>query len=284
MRCIYINLNSAFKRKQAFEENFAQFRLQNWRLTRLEAYDTGHVENNKISGSLLASEKACFLSHVNAIRTSLDDDNHVHILEDDAVFGRQSCADIEMALKRLHSTDWDIFYTDIGTSDIFTMAHFIHLAQAVPDGKKFNIFNIFNVNHWGANSYIINARSKQKILKLLEKIKRLDLPYDLVLKHFSDKKLLKSFFACPFLMTVSNHSFSSSVQPQHKTILDYYSNLFRQMMWLDADYDDISSKLDVNENHRNTVARQFASIQCGIAEFYLQLRYEHGLPKQLDTI
>ena len=95
MRCFYINLDAAAQRRDLLEKNFAQHRGNDWTLTRIAAVDADYVIANGIGGSSTSTEKACFLSHKKAIRESMTIDEPVLILEDDAVFGENTCKIID---------------------------------------------------------------------------------------------------------------------------------------------------------------------------------------------
>src|SRR5689334_13813076 len=95
MRCFYINLDAATQRRRSLETNFAQTGKSDWSLTRIAAIDAAYVEANAIVGTAKPPEKACFLSHRKALLESMNDDEPVFMLEDDAMFGSDTCNIVE---------------------------------------------------------------------------------------------------------------------------------------------------------------------------------------------
>src|SRR6202012_367954 len=89
----------------------------------------------------------------------------------------------------------------------------------------------------GAGAYIVNRRSKQKLLHVMEYHEHILHAYDMVLKFYSSHDVLNACIAFPFLTTVSELGDASTVAPNHRdmreTVLFHY---FRRLVWIGADH------------------------------------------------
>jgi len=87
VRCVYINLASETARRADLEANFLSHAGQGWSLARLEAVTADEVRAANIGGILRPTEKACFLSHRNAVATGLGTGAPIAVFEDDIALG-----------------------------------------------------------------------------------------------------------------------------------------------------------------------------------------------------
>ncbi len=110
--------------------------------------------------------------------------------------------------------------------------------------KKNNIIylNLSEFIFAGTTAYIINPKSIKKILNLID-VKSIDIPIDLLLRKLIADKKLKGFVTFPFITTISQDSCFSQTQPNNNFKTDYIWNLFRQMIWLERNVDNIKSKI-----------------------------------------
>ena len=121
MECHYINLDSAIDRRAALEANFTQCARQGWKLNRFSAINDAAVEKDQLPGKRSWREKACFLSHKNAIEAQADDGRHFMVMEDDAQLGMTSLEIIEGFLAENRNAEWDLLFTDVGIQNMETM-------------------------------------------------------------------------------------------------------------------------------------------------------------------
>jgi GR25 family glycosyltransferase involved in LPS biosynthesis len=85
---VFINLPAAEDRRRSIEASFDAAQTDGWSLHRFEALGPDDVAD--VPGALSPAEKACFASHRTALGQHLDGDDHVLIVEDDAVFAPQA--------------------------------------------------------------------------------------------------------------------------------------------------------------------------------------------------
>ena len=136
MKSFYINLDSAVKRRADLEANFAKYRKSGWSLARVPAVDARFVEANHVKGKLRPNEKACFLSHVQLIRDNLKGSDPILVLEDDAIFGKQSCDVIEKTLRSHSQSDWDIIFTDVFITQVQNMVDLIAMRRQLAQSDR----------------------------------------------------------------------------------------------------------------------------------------------------
>src|SRR5262249_53642401 len=158
----YINLDAAVQRRDFLEKNFAQHRADEWTLTRIAAIDAAHVDANGIGGSATSTQKACFLSHKKAIRESLRVEGPVLILEDDALFGENTCKIVDQLPAYGHGDKWDILFTDVIVTGDGDLVQFARLRRQVAEKTEVRILDLKNVWFAGSTAYLINGRSKSR--------------------------------------------------------------------------------------------------------------------------
>jgi GR25 family glycosyltransferase involved in LPS biosynthesis len=240
MRCFYINLDAATQRRRALEENFAQARKADWSLTRIAAIDAAYIETNDIGGSSTPPEKACFLSHKKALRESLDDDEAAFILEDDAMFGSDTCNIVEQLPEFAKNTPWDIVLTDAVVPNVGDMCGLVSMRHELADKREIRLINLKGFSFGGSTAYIVKGTSKKKLLDLIESQVEISEPYDLFLRRKIYDGELSGLLCFPFITSTSEFSVVSSVQsgnddkPSGKKA-DVIWGLFRKLTWIERD-------------------------------------------------
>jgi GR25 family glycosyltransferase involved in LPS biosynthesis len=240
MRCIYINLDAQSGRRAGVESNFQKTRLPNWSLTRFRAIDTAYVHEHGIPGKLTASEKACFLSHRQAIGQSLEHDEPVYILEDDAILGTGTCRTIELLLSSdLAEKEWDILFTDVGVGSNEDMSELLRLRsklrQETISNAEPTIFDLRSLpSFFGASAYLVNASSKKKLHALLDDGRDLDVEYDTFLRDRMFQSQVKGFCLFPFITSVAPEADVSAIQIGTDHMI---RNAFRRLLWRESSVD-----------------------------------------------
>jgi hypothetical protein len=79
---VYINLDRAVERRSVIEQQLAALDLP-YPMRRLPATDG--LERKERPAKLTPSRYGCWLSHLSAIESSIEDDDHLYVLEDDAL-------------------------------------------------------------------------------------------------------------------------------------------------------------------------------------------------------
>jgi len=258
MKCFYINLDSAAERRISIKRSFEQNKKENWSLTRIPAFDGAYVSNNRIAGSLRPSEKACFLSHREAVRRSLEHDGPSFILEDDSVFGKKTCEFIDRIVSDTGNLEWDIIYTDVGIPNIPDMAELLRLKHQL-GADEIRILDLKRLPFFAASAYILNAKSKNKLYALLSSEAHFELPYDLYLRKLVFDSTVKALVTFPFLTSVSELADASGNQESHTKETDLVWNLYRRMVWIDGNARKLKRPLRELEDRLSDEAKA-----CGI--------------------
>jgi GR25 family glycosyltransferase involved in LPS biosynthesis len=196
----------------------------------VEAIDIGDVAAHAVPGKIREAEKACILSHRRAIELSCRDGGHSLIVEDDARFGPNTFQSID----RLGGAfdDYDIVYTDLDLSNIHELIRFFFLRRELLKSHAFQLFDLKGI-FFGTTAYVVNARSKEKILHLIDGLPSFDLSYDIQLQQWINEERLKAAFIFPFLTTLSDYADQSGIQPEGSQIPSAALNAYRRLMWQD---------------------------------------------------
>jgi GR25 family glycosyltransferase involved in LPS biosynthesis len=240
MRCFYINLDAATQRKRSLEENFAQTRKADWSLTRIAAIDAGYIEANEVGGSSTPAEKACFLSHKKALRESIDDDEAVFILEDDAMFGSDTCNIVEQLPEFAKDMEWDIVFTDAVVPNVGDMSGLVALRHGLADKREIRLINLKSFFFAGSTAYIVKGTSKKRLLDVIDSQVEINEPYDLFLRRKLYAGDIDGLLCFPFITSTSEFSMLSSIQsgiekePGERKA-DLIWDLFRKLTWIERD-------------------------------------------------
>jgi GR25 family glycosyltransferase involved in LPS biosynthesis len=245
MDCLYINLARETKRRENLEKNFDLFKKQGWDLSRIEATSADDVRDRDVMGRLTPNEKACCLSHIEAVKASIAVGGHVMILEDDAEFGPHSCAIIDQIISSLPSDGWDVLFTDIGPGNEHYMIELLQLRRRLIRENQFKVLSLKGVFFGAATAYIINEKSKEKVLKGIAANEIFNVPYDLILRNLVFKDELRGFVLFPFATTLSDEALRSQIQQERTKYSDLILTLFRKAVWFDRDLEKCRPYLEV---------------------------------------
>lgn len=235
MDCVYINLDRAQDRRITLERSFHGCRRGNWELRRFRAIDAAYVQRHAIPGSLKANEKGCFLSHKFLIRGSLDNNRPIFVLEDDAVLGTRTCAQLEELVRLRDAAAWDLAFTDFIVPDLGSMVGLLKLRQRLAGAGQIKLLDLSTLPFAGSTAYLVNGRSKGRLAALLDSAQSLDVPYDLFLRNLIYAGKLKACGFFPFITSLSSLSDQSEIQPASKTGAVLVWNAFRRLAWVDRD-------------------------------------------------
>jgi GR25 family glycosyltransferase involved in LPS biosynthesis len=236
----YINLDNATKRRESINENLAIFKSDNVAIHRITAIDKKYIEENNVAGGIRSNEKGCFLSHIKAIEASLKNPGYALILEDDILLGSQSIALLNRLLVPAIN-DIDLLFLELCISNLPSMFQLYQLKKELARGDKVEILRTKLFDFAGSSAYILNDRSKLKLLEALRQIRSFDVPYDLVLKSLIAEDRLSSGFIFPFIATLSDESLNTSIQLDSDALPNIVYDAFRKLMFIDADYSKLNS-------------------------------------------
>ena len=261
MKCFYINLDKAASRRLNIENNFLATKTGDWSLSRFPAINAEYVRKNKIAGNLSENEKGCFLSHKFVIQENIGSKTPILILEDDAIFGKSTCKALDNFIEMSAGQGWDILFTDVIVPQPETMIELINLRKKLYAKQQTQILNLASFIFAGATAYVLNPNSLGKIFNFLEKIKSLDIPYDLYLRKLIHEGQLKGFVTFPFVTSLSSESDSSQIQLDETALTDLVWNTFRKMIWMDRRIEDLKPVLEkINRDVCDAESQEFGII------------------------
>jgi GR25 family glycosyltransferase involved in LPS biosynthesis len=235
MDVFYINLAEQAERRAFVEDSFRAANDRDWRLHRIEAITPRTPGVSAVAGPIRDVEKACFLSHIEAVRASMAHDGHALIAEDDIQFGQKSFATIENMLAKMRDDSWDLVYTDILIPDIHTMVECVGERRKAEHAGAPKLINLKDVRFFGATAYIVNRHSKHKVLSLLTRDGAFQRPYDLHLLDLIRGGVLRAFVLFPFATTVSLLGAQSQIQTDETRSTELIWTVFRRLMWAERD-------------------------------------------------
>jgi GR25 family glycosyltransferase involved in LPS biosynthesis len=235
MDVFYINLAQQAERRAFVEDSFRAGNDRDWRLHRIEAITPRTPGVSAMVGTIRDVEKACFLSHIEAVRASREREGHALIAEDDIQFGQKTFATVEAILPTMPEQSWDLIYTDILIPDMHTMIECLgERRRAVHEGAP-KLINLKDVRFFGATAYIVNRRAKDKLLALLTRDGAFQRPYDLHLLDLIRNGALRAFVLFPFATTVSLLGGQSQIQTDDAKSTELIWSVFRRLMWAERD-------------------------------------------------
>lgn len=130
---------------------------------------------------------------------------------------------------------WDLLFVDAVLAD---PGLWIGLAKNRPGlaaEDRIRVIDLATVRFAAASAYVVNGRSKARVLAALDAFERLDLPYDLALRELVRTRRLDACLTFPYLSTVAAEvAEASQVQPGGNAA-DRISNAFRRLMFVDRD-------------------------------------------------
>ena len=172
----YINMDRSTERRRLLEERFAALGCTD-RYTRFAAVDGRSVDMGH--SSLNPGEYGCFMSHYQCIKESMDQDVHLHIVEDDVVFGPNTILlldqTVEDSFRDAEMTFTDIFIagnlaTMVGLMHYYRLSGILDPTPGVAGRwpKFVNFFGLKDASFAGSASYAIRSDARAKMLGLME--------------------------------------------------------------------------------------------------------------------
>ena len=214
----YINLDRNLGRRQDVEKQLEAYNLQQY--YRRHPASLGNVLNLN-APKVRPGAIGCFTSHYLLLQALRNTSTHVHIVEDDILFGPSTGMVIDSLVRSGDVDKWDMLYTDVmvppDVRDIRDLsALFRECTTLNPDGTLRTIEGLKFINLKGrvfasTVSYVVNKNSVNKIADILgEAIQgELTLPIDLYYRRQIHQGRITA--ACIF-------PFATSVNPQANLI------------------------------------------------------------------
>jgi GR25 family glycosyltransferase involved in LPS biosynthesis len=249
----YINLDRSEARRAVVEAQIERFDLKD-RYTRFAAIDGA---SRPPAGGLKPGEVGCFLSHYEVLREHAGDGRHVHVLEDDVVFGPQTATIIDMVADQTLG-EVDILYTDVSPN--FNQVLFLSMVEhlrgtGMTDPVQRTVFNgrPFPLNiafltlggqaFTGANAYIVGHRSIERLVAAMaaEIARGPTMPVDVFYAELFSSGAFSARCTVPFLTSIAPpHTAPSTIGDPPKT-MDLVCYLMRSHFFIDRDIEAISA-------------------------------------------
>lgn len=267
----YINLDTAVERRVAIEKSFQDTLPHEWKLKRFSAPAARDAEN--VPGNISPGRKACFLSHRKIIQSASENDDNEMIVEDDCSFSRNAFRIIDEVINRLGENNWDILFLEVGIGDLKAMIELKVQRNRLAQTMEFSLLNLSTLNFFGSLSYVINKRSKHRILNCLNKFLRLDANYDIALRGLFQSGELKGIALFPFITTPSVHAKMSSLSEDNTQVTDEIWIAFRNLMFLDRNLDEVAACVSqIEKDYCDIESRIFGGIvaTCVSPQFRLK--------------
>lgn len=210
----YINLDRSVERR-----NQCEMELRNHDLeaiySRFPATDGVAMQSQYPESKHTPPRLGCWLSHIELLTRNQTQGQHLHILEDDFRFTQVSARflnNVEDYLKNL--PEWDIIFLDCdlaGMHSVANMKKLIEMADAYNSSGNFSFLDA-NVTYGASTtSYLVNSKSKAKLLNLLKEGLASQLPIDLYLRSRIRSNDLRAYVAMPFITTVADSFLDSTI-------------------------------------------------------------------------
>ncbi|HEX3430749.1 MAG TPA: glycosyltransferase family 25 protein [Rhizomicrobium sp.] len=233
MECYFINLQNAEERRKEITRNFSEMAAPGWHLDRFAAIDAEYVRLNQIPGTKRDAEKACFLSHTFVLQQCRRSERTIWVMEDDAVFGRQTCSLAESVIGSIDPESWDIIFTDIIVTTVNAMVDLVAARRQLMVNRTVQLVNLASFPFAGATSYIVNGKSLERVCSILGSFRSIDVPYDLYVRNQVHNSNIRAIVIVPFITTLSSRAEFSSIQDNDALSPDRVLNLFRRLFWVD---------------------------------------------------
>lgn len=241
----YINLDEAVERRNAIEANFAAtlpIHLP-WHLKRFAAISAQDNQVKTFEGWPSDQEKACLLSHYSLLMQVCASGDYHWIVEDDIHFSKRTFDVVATYLELHKEIDWDILFTELTVRSAPFMLELFAQRQSTTDGE-IKTLNLEHIPFASAGSYIVNPKSKDKIMAMLMTHDLRNSIWDLFLSDCVSSKKLKAFVTIPFVTELSAHSINSQIVTNQTNSTDLLLYAFRNLMGFSINVDAAEQCLD----------------------------------------
>jgi GR25 family glycosyltransferase involved in LPS biosynthesis len=238
----YINLDRSTDRRAEIEGEIARFGLTG-RYRRFAAAD-GNIlgfPNPRLS----KSEIGCFTSHLQLLQLNIGSPEHLHIVEDDAIFSRFTAPVVELIANSTDIEQYDILFTESFITPLnldFKTCKEMFDAGIERDAAG-TVTNVRPsvINHVaGTSSYIVNRRSIEKLADYFLKVLKNGAPanIDLIIREATRENAIRSGCIFPFVTSirldgVTNNTISGR---SHDALTEVLAGLGRYSFFVDCDH------------------------------------------------
>ncbi len=236
---VYINLAQSKKRNESITNQLKSLGFEHL-YKRFNAIRAS-FDGDPLKAPMKNAELGCWLSHLEVIKQSMNDDMHLHVLEDDALLNPLLSTMPSLFNWLDGQTDWDIVYTDVyfhppPSPDIFYQ--FTMASDQFKKNRKLELISLNTIQVTGTTSYFINKRSLKKVYSLLEGQWNSGKTIDIFIAQLIKNKKLNAFVTAPFITSITPEVAVES------TIGDYGNStqildLLRRSLYVDSMPDNL---------------------------------------------
>jgi hypothetical protein len=200
---VFLNMERSVERRRALEAQLDAIDLP-YPVHRFPAIDGR--QRPECPAGLSPGQYGCWLSHLQALRQIGPGGEHVHVMEDDALLSSALPAmhDLLGAVEAGSSGDWDILYLDATLVEVADMIRVFEWTQAARVKGTVHIHRLPRESTvYGAHAYVINGRSKARVIEFLASQLALPIPYDNGLANGIQQGSLRAYITTPFVSSGS---------------------------------------------------------------------------------
>lgn len=224
-----INRAAADERRRNVEASFAAAALAGWELVRVAAREAQDLA--AAAGPLTPAERACRLSHLDALEIAGGDD--VLIVEDDTRFSPKTFAVAPGMLSA--ARDCDVLFTELMPTDIGLLARLARQWPGLVRDGNFLMQGLAGTGFIGASAYLVRGGSAAKLRAALAAPELADTPYDIALSQLARAGRIQARFAFPFLTAPSADADRSQIQADSVDLRQATLHAFRRLMFVDRE-------------------------------------------------
>ncbi len=208
----YINLDRNWDRKQELERQLAAYNLLPF--YKRHPASLGNALNLR-APSLKPGAVGCFTSHYLLLQSLKNTSTHVHVAEDDIIFGPTTGLAIDSLARSGDLEKWDMLYTDVWVPpDINYIRELSVLYRQCttlnPDGtlktvERFTMLNLSGRVFASTVSYLVNKNSVNKLADILAEAVQgeLSMPIDLYYRQQIHRGRISAACIFPFVTSVN---------------------------------------------------------------------------------
>ncbi|WP_374468311.1 hypothetical protein [Phenylobacterium sp.] len=224
-----INRDGAAERRRNVEASFAATAPPGWELVRVAAREG--AEPAAEAGGLTPAERACRLSHLDALAMAGPED--VLIVEDDTRFSPKVFAVATGMLAA--APDCDLLFTELMPTDVRLLADLARQWPALTRKGDFLMQSLARTGFIGASAYLVRGGAAAKIAAALAAPELAAVPYDIALGKLAQSGTIQARFAFPFLTAPSEDADRSQIQGADADLRQATLHAFRRLMFVDRD-------------------------------------------------
>ena len=241
LNIFFINLDRRVDRKTALLNQFAQHIDRSININRVAAIDSASktmpaTNQSSTADAISLTEKACYQSHLKAIEMASHTAEHSLILEDDVCFSERTQATLESIINLPQFDKIDICFAELGLESMAQYPALYAIKHNLAQRGKVSLLDLDGYRFHGATAYIVNRRSKGKLLKLIRSNSNLSQPYDEDIAQWIREGKLNARCIFPFPITLSPIDFRSDIRNDENHFYTHVRLRVRRLLGVDFDH------------------------------------------------